>query len=243
MNKRLLRIALSFLFLLFLWQWLAMQLDNDILIPYPVDVVEVMMTQVTSNTFYEVIVHTLFRTTLGFLIALIFALVIAFLAYFYSWFEDLCYPFLLLTRSIPNISYIIIVLFWFSSQSSVIVISFLILFPTIYANLIQGLKAMPATLLDVMRIYPAPRIDTIRNVYLPHLRNYLIAATNSGISLAFKVGIMAEILGQVSIGIGRQLNICRLNLDMAGVFAWTIWIIAILYVFEKLFHTMQKKLR
>lgn len=235
------RIALASCGILLLWQFIAMTLQNDILIPYPSAVVQIMWKQVCDASFYNVILHTLFRTLCGFFIALSLALIMSLSSYFYTWIEDIFYPVLLLTRSIPNISYILIVLFWFSSESSVIIISFLILFPTIYANLHQGLATMSTTLQDVLQVYPAPRWYAIKNMYLPHLTPYLFASMSAGISLSFKVGIMAEILGQVKIGIGRQLNICRLNLDMAGVFAWTIWIILILFILEKFLERLQKK--
>lgn len=238
---RCLRIALASICILILWQLIAMTLQNDILIPYPSAVVQTMWTQLLDASFYDVILHTLFRTLCGFFIALSLALIMSLLSYFYTWIEDMFYPILLLTRSIPNISYILIVLFWFSSESSVIIISFLILFPTIYVNLRQGLSSMSTTLQDVLQVYPAPRWYAIQKMYLPHLTPYLFASMSAGISLSFKVGIMAEVLGQVKIGIGRQLNICRLNLDMAGVFAWTIWIILLLFIMEKLLAQLQKK--
>lgn len=235
------RIFLSFIGMLLLWQCFAMLLENDILVPYPYDVLKVMLTQIMQPSFYSIILHTLMRTLLGFSIAFLVALLFAFLAYFYKIFEDIVYPIILLTRSVPNISYIIIVLFWFSSQMSVIVISFLILFPTMYATLLSGLRLFPKHLQDVMRIYPASRKQELRTIFIPYLRPHMFAASTAGISLAIKVGIMAEILGQVSLGIGRQLNICRANLDMAGVFAWTIWIILILYLIDIILSYLQKK--
>lgn len=235
------RIGITAILLLLLWQGMAMKLQNDILLPYPIRVFEIMVTQIMNPSFYEVLLHTLFRTLSGFCIALLLALMMSLFAYFYQVIEDVFYPLLLLTRSIPNISYILIVLFWFSSETSVIIISFLIVFPTMYATLIQGLRAMSQTMQDVLKVYPAPRLYAIKNIYLPHLTPYLFASMSAGISLSFKVGIMAEILGQVRVGIGRQLHISRLQLDMASVFAWSIWIIAFLYILEKLLAHLEKK--
>ena len=47
---------------------------------------------------------------------------------------------------------------------------------------------------------------------------------------------MSEIMGQVPMGIGRQMNLCRLTSDMTGVFAWTGWIILILLLMDALLH-------
>lgn len=240
-HKKGIRIVFSFLLMCIVWLLLANHFQNDVLVPYPQAVLRCMYEQVGQISFYQTILHTLLRALSGFLVALLLALFCAFLSFYSKVFEDFFYPILLLTRSVPNVSYIIIVLFWFSAEASVIVISFLILFPTMYANLVHGLQAMAPTLQDVLRVYPTSRSFAIRKIYLPHLRPFLFASTSAGISLSFKVGIMAEILGQVHVGIGRQLNLCRLNVDMTGVFAWTIWIIFLLFLIESILHGMQKR--
>lgn len=238
---RKLRIVLSFIILLFLWQWLSVSLDNDVLIPCPLDVLKTMLNQLQNTLFYTSVFHTLIRILCGFVFALTLALLLSLLTYLYDWIADFLYPLLLLTRSIPNISYILIVLFWCSPKTSVIAISFLILFPTMYTNLYQGLCDCPKAYLDVMKLYPGSLWFDVQHVYLPYLRSYLYTAASIGISLALKVGIMAEILGQANDGIGRQLNLCRLNLDTAGIFAWTAWIIFMLYAAERLLLVMKHR--
>ena len=76
----------------------------------------------------------------------------------------------------------------------------------------------------------------LRRVYLPLLSSSIQASLSNGISLTFKVGVMSEIMGQVPMGIGRQMNLCRLTSDMTGVFAWTGWIILILLLMDALLH-------
>ena len=84
-----------------------------------------------------------------------------------------------------------------------------------------------------MIVYEQPLWYQIIKVKIPLLYSYLIASFSSGIGLAFKVGVMAEILGQVNNGIGKKLQWSYLNIDMIGVFAWTLWLILLLLVLEK----------
>lgn len=239
MNRKI-RITLSFVILLLLWHGLSVSLANDVLLPSPMAVGSKMLNQLQNEIFYTTIFSTFLRVLSGFAIALSAALIIALLTYLYPVIADFLYPLLLLTRSVPNISYILIVLFWCSPKTSVIVISFLILFPTMYTNLYQGLCACPKEYLEVMKLYPGSRLFDVRHVYLSYLREYLYTSASIGISLALKVGIMAEILGQANDGIGRQLNLCRLNLDTAGIFAWTIWIIVLLFTADRLLMKMKR---
>ena len=108
------------------------------------------------------------------------------------------------------------------------IICFLILFPTIYSSLYNGWKDIDDELLSVMRLYQTSFIYRVRKVYFPLLKSSIYASIANGLSLACKVGIMAEIFSQVQIGIGRQMNLCRLNFDMIGLFAWTRWIVILL---------------
>ena len=100
-------------------------------------------------------------------------------------------------------------------------VSYTHLFPTIYSSLYSGLQHMDENLKRVVQLYPESRWYLLRRVYLPLLSSSIQASLSNGISLTFKVGVMSEIMGQVPMGIGRQMNLCRLTSDMTGVFAWT----------------------
>lgn len=235
------RMVSSMLALGLLWWLLAVWMDNDFLLPYPHQVFELMKTQLASSTFYEAILITLLRSLSGLLLAFACALGCAFMAFQSRIFHDLFYPLLLLTRSVPNISYIILIQLWFGRNTSTVIISFLIIFPTIYSNLYHGLQHMDASLQQVIQLYPERRSYVMRRIYLPMLRGAMQASLSTGLSLTFKVGVMAEILGQVPVGIGRQLNICRITSDMPGIFAWTGWIILLLLMMESFLHLVTRR--
>lgn len=234
-------ITLSIFLILIGWQLFAALLSNDVIMPYPIDVGKLMMQQVQSISFYSILLHTITRVLMGLFIAFISAVIMVFLTFYHRFLKGFFTPILVMMKSIPNISYIIIVLLWFGSEKSVTVIIFLILFPMIYSNLMIGLQNMDTSLQDVLLIYPESKIQTIRRIYIPMLKPFIQTSLLSGISLSFKVGVMAEIIGQVQIGIGRQLNISRLNLDMAGIFAWTAWIILLLIIVEALQKFVHKR--
>ena len=68
----------------------------------------------------------------------------------------------------------------------------------------------------------------------------IFEALKTGVGMGFKVCVMAEILSQVRIGIGREMNYGRLNLDISSVFAWTILLILISTLLQKLLDIVQK---
>lgn len=218
----------SVFFLMLFWHLLAVWMNNDFLFPYPKQVIETMVQQVTDPIFYESIAQTLLRSTIGLAAAFLLAFICSMLSFQSSIFRNLFYPILLLTRSVPNICFVILIILWFGSDVSAAIVNFLIIFPTAYSSLYSGLHHIDPTLKNVIRMYPEKNGYLIWKIYIPLIQEAIQASLSNGISLAFKVGVMSEIVGQVQVGIGRQLNICRLTPDMAGIFAWTGWIILIL---------------
>lgn len=231
MNKQI-RVISAVFALLLLWQIGAVMIDNDWVMPFPKAVGLTMLKQLQMSLFYESVIASLLRGVIGLGLAFVFAFICAYAAYTWHVFRELFYPILLLTRSVPNISFIILVLVWFGSEKSSAIVSFLILFPTIYSSLYYGFTHIDERLQQVIQLYPKKRWYLLRKIYIPLLAGPMQAAFSNGISLAFKIGVMAEIVGQVQVGIGRQLNVCRLQSDMTGIFAWTAWMILIMLCME-----------
>ena len=230
--KRLSYISSSMLVLLFLWHMFAWFENNEFILPFPSHVLAYMGNQLQYQSFYETAFISCLRAIIGLSVSLIVALFFAYISYRKPVVKDLLYPVILLTRSIPNISYILIVLILFSRHIAVIIVLFLILFPVLYSSFYTGFQEIGKRYHTVMALYPDTEVVFLKRVYLPLLKPIFQSSISSGISLAFKVCVMAEILGGMQQGIGRQLNLCRLNFDMIGLFAWTGWMILLLILMD-----------
>lgn len=231
--------------LLILWQFLAITVNNDIIIPMPLAVITCFFSLFTTSKFYIAIFYTLKHVFSGFMVSLISSLIIAIIGYEYKTIKDLFEPVNIIAKTIPNISYIIICLIWFGSTKSVTIICFLILFPMFYSNFVFTLDNMDKDIKDVEILYHEKFRYKVFKHLLPYLTNNILATSKTCLSLGFKVGVMAEILGQVRYGIGKQLYVAKINLDMTQVFAWTIVIILICclinILFDLLIHFYNKK--
>ena len=95
----------------------------------------------------------------------------------------------------------------------------------------EGARAVDRELLqvaDVLRLSPGRRL---RRVYLPQLYPYLMAATRSGLSLIWKIVLVAELVGR-SNGVGFQLSIYFQFFDITNIFAYTASFIAVVLAVE-----------
>jgi len=72
------------------------------------------------------------------------------------------------------------------------------------------------------------------------LKNEFFESLKTGIGLGVKVCVMAEILSQVKTGIGKEMNISRLNLDISSVFGWTCWLMIVSVLIQLIISIVQK---
>lgn len=220
--------------LLILWIIGGFIVDNSIKLPSFFDVFIRMKELVFSSVFYKSFFITFIRSFTGLIVALCCGIILGMMSGLNNKFKEYFEPIYIILKSIPNISYILIVLIWSNSTFTMYLISFMVMFPIAYSNVLKGMHSIDGDYLDVMKIYPENKGYEILHVYLPLISNYILASLSVGIGLTFKVGIMAEILGSLSTGVGRQFQLCRINVDMIGTFAWTIWLILILILLESL---------
>jgi NitT/TauT family transport system permease protein len=216
------------------WWLAANSIANNILLPYPWDVALAMFAQLQQSDFYKSILFTLFRLFQGLILALLFGVFSGYVCALRKRIDDYFMPIITAMKTIPNISFIIIALIWLGSEKSVLLITFLILFPIFFEAAKMGVTSVDKRLLDVLLMYPETRANRFKNVYGPNMLPYVLSSLKAGVSLGFKVAIMSEVLGQVQTGIGKSMFLGKLYLDTTAIFAWTVWIILIGYSFDVL---------
>ena len=229
---------ITILLLTGIWYFGAFIVHNDILIPFPHEVFVKSLSILVNSKYYQAILATIFRVTKGFLLSLVLALVCSILANEKPFIARLFAPIFLITKTIPNISYIIICLIWFGSEGAVSVVTFMILFPVFYTAFKNSLDMEEQHLKDVDVLYSSSFVEKIVHRLLPSLILTILTTSKTAFSLGFKVGIMAEILGQIRYGIGKQLYYAKINLDTTSLLAWTLIIIFISLMIEYLFNQL-----
>lgn len=231
------KINLTISILLF-WQLCAVYIDKEVILPLPLEVLVRMLEMLMDGYFYQTLMITLSHVFIVVSISIILAFCLAYLAYQNPLIDEYLSPILTIIQAIPNISFVILVLVWASSLQTVYIVIFLVVFPLLYHNFIQGFKNIDEDLKDIILLYQPSLMEKFTKVYLPLIQPSLISGVKSSLSLGVKVAVMAEIFSGLSIGVGRAINYCRIQFDMIGVFAWTIWLILMIllidYVLKKL---------
>lgn len=223
------------LFWIALWQLASMVIQNDIIFAGPADVVRSLSLLLPSAEFWISIIHSFGKITLGFAAAFIAGILLGSLAFRFHLLRELLEPLMLLAKSIPVASFVILALIWIGSSGLSVFISFLVVFPILYVNTIAGLESTDLRLKEMALVFHVSLPRRIRFIYLPALIPYLISSCKIALGMSWKSGIAAEVIGVPSHTIGENLYMSKIYLATPDVFAWTIVIILVSALFEKFF--------
>ena len=230
---------ISWVFILVLWQCIALMIHNDILVPTIQETVLACFNLLKTSSFYSGICITAYRILKGFFISFSLALFLTSIVILKRSFLDWLEPIRILTKSIPNITYIIIAILWCGAEGAVSVILSMILFPIILNALLDEVEKNKA-LLDIQKMYKDTPMFTLKLYYESVLLLPMIQITKTSLAMGFKVGVMAEILSSVRNGMGRGMQYAKLNLDTATIFAYTICIFILIKFIDICLDTLQK---
>ena len=141
---------------------------------------------------------------------------------------------MLFIKSVPVVSFIIILLLVFKSENLPVIISFIMVVPIIYLNVYEGLNNVDKNYLKMALIYRVSLKNKIKYIYLSSLKPFLYSSISLSCGLAFKSGLAAEVIALPKYGIGTMLYNSKIYLDAANLFSYTIVAVILSYIFEKL---------
>ena len=177
----------------------------------------------------------LLRILGGFLLACVLAVALAALSARLRWVRDLLSPLVAVVKAVPVVSFIILALIFFSSENLSLLISALMVFPPVYLNVLEGIGHTDVQLLEMARVFRVPLARQLRGIYLPAVLPYFRSAVSLGLGLCWKSGAAAEVIGLPDGSIGERLYEAKVYLNTPDLFAWTVVIVLVSLVFEKLF--------
>lgn len=227
--------------LLAIWQAAAMLLDQKILLASPAEVMIRLVTLWREPEFTEAIAFSFIRIAGGFLIAFFLGIVLAVLAGKSEWIEILLSPVMVTVKTVPVASFIIIALVWLSSKKLSVFISFLMVLPVIYNNVLSGIKSIDTNMIQMADVYRISTRKRFKYISLPAIKPYLFSGTSIALGMAWKAGIAAEVIGIPDGSIGEMLFNAKVYLNTADLFAWTVIIVIISVCFEKAFMWILRK--
>lgn len=224
------------------WQLAAMGIHQKILLVTPIEVFIRLTTIWQTEGFFASIWFTFCHIVGGFLLGVLLGILLAFLAAWIPALEILFWPFMVTIRSVPVASFVVICLIWLSAKNLSVFISFLMVLPVIYQNVLTGIRSVDRNMAEMAQVFGLSWPRKLRYIVLPALRPFLISACSVTTGMAWKAGVAAEIIGTPNGSVGKMLYTAKIYLDTDDLLAWTVIIVVISVLFEKLFMWGLKKL-
>lgn len=238
-KERIYRIG-SITLALILWQLISVFVGTEMLLASPIAVVRRLFALIFEKDFLKTVLYSVLRITGGFLLAFFAGSLCALLAARFRAVESLLWPYVITVKAVPVASFIILCLIWFSYDQLTVLIAFLIVFPVIYSNLLQGLKSTDKNMLEMAELYKVSWRKKFLYIYLPSVKPYLLSACSIAVGMAWKAGVAAEVIGVVNNSVGERLYEAKIYFQNADLLAWTVVIVACSVLGEKLFRTLIK---
>ena len=216
------------------WQAASWAVGSALLLPGPVTVLGRLCALAVTATFRRAVAFSFCRIAGGFALALVLAFVLALAAGRWPVVEVLLRPYVLAIKAVPVASFIIICLIWMSTRQLAVFISFLMVFPVIYSNTLQGIKSADGALLEMARVYRVPFSRRLGYIYAPQVKPFLLSGCSVALGMSWKSGVAAEVIGVVGGSIGERLYEAKVYFQMTDLLAWTVVIVVCSVGFEKL---------
>ena len=193
------------------WQAASWAVGSALLLPGPVTVLGRLCALAVTAAFRRAVAFSFCRIAGGFALALVLAFVLALAAGRWPVVEVL-----LRTSALP------------------LFISFLMVFPILYTNVLAGLRSADGQLLEMARAFRVPWRRQLHSILLPAVEPFLLAGCAAALGMSWKAGVAAEVIGVVAGSLGERLYDAKIYLQTADLLAWTAVIVAMSALFERL---------
>lgn len=228
------------IFWITVWEILSLIINQEIYLPSPFATFKSLFDLMFDKVTYITILYSTYRTLTGFLISTFFGVMLGFVCGMNKSIYNLLNPLVSIIRTVPVMSIIIIAIMWFKDTNVPVFVAFLMCFPIIWTNTIQGIDSADNKLLQMCKIYNIKKIRVIKSVYFYSALPYIKAGMVSALGISWKVTSAAEVLSLPKYSIGRFLYDSKVYLEIPDLFAWTIIIVLLSILFEKLLNKIFK---
>ena len=240
------KILLAAAFWGFLWYLVAKRIGIELIFPSPRSVFRELWLLVTEQSeslvrygmqysFWYITLVSLLRVVWGVLISIVLGCLLAYLTSVSRLLHTLISPALSAIKATPVASFIILALLWLNRSVLPIFITALIVVPIVWANVSEGIRSVNGELREVAEVYRFSFGKRITKLYLPSISPYFFAACQSALGMAWKASVAAEILAVPQYSIGTEIYLSKQYMLPATLFAWTLVVIVLSLVIEKLF--------
>ena len=229
------------IFLLVLWQIIAMVINAAYILPSPVQIAQ-KIWDLKANLFLVQLPATMSVTAVSLGISIVLGLLLAVIMDADEKIENALYPIIIASQTIPTTAIAPLFVLWFGySIWSKVLVTILITFFPVTITVFDGLKSTSREMEELLITCGADKKDIFFKLKVPQTLPYFFSAIKMAIPLSIIGAAIAEWLGAQS-GLGYFSKRMMTQLDGAGVFAPVVLLSAVAMIIVALINIIEKKL-
>ncbi|MCI0600369.1 MAG: ABC transporter permease [Beijerinckiaceae bacterium] len=192
------------------------------MLPAPHAVVSVIVTEARSGALLFNLAITLARVAAAFALAMVLGAALGVAMGRNKTVDRLCDPLVIVLLNLPALVLIVLAYIWLGlTETAAIAAVTLNKLPNTAVTLREGARALDKSLDEMARVFDMPLRRKVRHVVLPQLAPYFAAAMRSGLSLVWKIVLVAELLGRSS-GVGFEIGLAFQLFDVTRLLAYAL---------------------
>lgn len=227
---------------LLVWQLAASLVGTSVILSSPIEVGKRLFELIFQEDFWRTVLQSFSGIVGGFCGGFALGTALAFLAGRFRLVKTILFPYMLTIKSVPVVSFIILAFWVLSSDTLAYAIAFLMVLPVIYTNVLDGVENIDKNLLEMARAFKVPYLKRFCYIILPSVKPFVLSGISIAAGLAWKSGVAAEVICNPLGSIGERLYYAKVHLETGDLFAWTLVIVLLSILFEKLFSLLVKSL-
>lgn len=217
MKNRLPSILLT-IFILLLWQVIAILIDAPYILPSPTEILKTIW-ELRKPLFTVHLPSTMGVTFLGLIISIVLGLFFAVVMDLNKTVERALYPIIIASQTIPTMAIAPLFVLWFGyGMGSKVLVTILVTFFPIAITVYDGFKSTKREMEELLITYGATKKDIFIKLKIPSALPYFFSSIKMAIPLSIIGSAIGEWLGAQS-GLGYFSKRMMTQLNGAGVFA------------------------
>lgn len=222
---------LPILGLLLCWE-AAAWVSESRLFPAPDEVASVLWQEARHGPLLHHLAVTLARVGASFTVAMLVGSAIGYAIGRSPVLDRWTRPWLIVLLNLPALVVIILAYVWLGLvEAALLAAVALNKIPTVAVTLREGARRLDRDLAEMAALYRFGWRARLRYLAFPQLAPYALAAARNGLSLVWKIVLIAEFMGR-SDGVGFQLQVYFQNFDIDRILAYSVAFCAIVLAIE-----------
>ena len=229
---KILKPIISIVFILSIWEVAALIVNDEFFLPDILKTTESLFKILFSGTFFKVIFIALYRVGAGLISGIFLGIILATLCHKFDFLSTIFSPLISIMKATPVACIIVLLWIRMSYTEIAVFVVVLMILPIVWQNVYDGYKSIDNSLIEVTNVFELTRLQRFRILIMPSILSYLLPAIITSVGLAWKAEIAAEIM--TNSNIGRLIyDYKTVSYDTASIFAWTVIIVSLSIIFEK----------